>query len=152
MPKNNRIFAILGGLFLIGAMTIKRWRKPIIGVITSKFGYRIHPVTKQSTYHNGIDIAAPVGTKIYAPASGKVENLYSNAAGGLQLIIKHDNGFKTGYAHLSKILYPIGTKVRKGQIIALTGNTGATTGPHLHFTLTNELGEKVDPEKYIYKA
>lgn len=150
--QNKGIFWASATFLITMAILYKKFRKPVEGKITSKFGYRIHPITKASTFHNGIDIAIPVGTKIYAPASGVVESVFTNDAGGLQMKIKHNNGFITGYAHLSRAIYPVGTKIRKSQIIAYSGKSGQVTGPHLHFTLTNPEGEKVDPEKYIYKA
>ena len=154
MQKNKKVLYLsLGALFLSTAyMLSKKWKKPIEAKITSKFGYRIHPITHKSILHNGIDLHAPIGTAIKAPYGGIVESVYSNDAGGLQLILKHTNGFRTGYAHLSKVNYAIGTKIRKGQIIALTGNSGQVTAPHLHFTLTNPSGEKVDPQKFIYTS
>lgn len=120
---------------------------PVTGRISSKFGQRIDPVTKVLAGHNGIDIAVPIGTMVHCPAPGTIWQSYENDLGGKQLIIKHDNGYKTGYAHLSKNdNFPIAAKVKQGDVVALTGNTGKhTTGAHLHFTLTNEKGEKVDP-------
>lgn len=122
---------------------------PIKGKITSKYGYRIHPVTGvKSTFHNGIDLAAPIGTAVLSPASGTVINRYSNATGGNQLIIKHDNDFQSGYAHLKQALVNIGDKVKEGQKVAESGNTGASTGPHLHFTLRKN-GELVNPIDFL---
>jgi len=150
--QNKQSYLITSGILLFGILMIavKKWRKPLEGKITSKFGYRIHPITKASTFHNGIDITAPIGTKIYAPYTGFIQTILTNSAGGLQMKVKHSNGFITGYAHLSDVVFPIGTKVRKGQIIAYSGNTGKVTGPHLHFTLTDSTGTKVDPEKFIF--
>lgn len=121
---------------------------PVIGTITSKFGNRIHPVSKISTFHNGVDIAVPVGTEIKSPLAGKVVNVYENEAGGKQLIIDHDNGMRTGYAHLSGYKVARGQRIKEGQVVALSGNTGKSTGPHLHLTLTVN-GNKVDPQSYF---
>lgn len=117
---------------------------PVKGKITSKYGNRIHPVTGVKKFHNGIDIAAPTGTHVLAPASGKVINRYYNSTGGNQLIIKHDNGFQTGYAHLHKIHVSVGDRVEQGELIAEVGNTGASTGAHLHLTMRKN-GVLVDP-------
>lgn len=121
---------------------------PVNGKITSKFGSRTHPVTGTHSYHNGIDIAVPIGTSVIAPASGKVKSVYSNSAGGNQLIIKHDNGYQSGFAHLASAQVKVGDRVQQGQTVALSGNTGASTGPHLHYTLRKD-GELVDPSKHL---
>ena len=112
-----------------------------------KLGTRINPITKKEIFHNGIGLPVPVGTNIKSLMSGIVESIYFNDAGGNQVIIKHDNGYRTGYSHLFKALVRKGDKVKKGNLIALSGNTGKSTGPHLHFTLTNPLGTKVDPAR-----
>jgi len=108
---------------------------------------RIHPVTGEYKFHNGVDMAVPSNTPIYAPANGQVLNAYSNSAGGNQLVIKHPSeGIRTGYAHLNKSLVKEGQTVRKGQKIALTGNTGRSTGPHLHFTVKDlQTNDYVNP-------
>jgi len=113
---------------------------PLSFPLTSRFGQR------GSEFHNGIDVGVPVGTPIIAPASGLVERVYVSGAGGNQLIIKHDNGYTTGYAHLSDTLVWPGSRIRQGQTVALSGNTGRSTGPHLHFTLRYQ-GELIDPLK-----
>jgi murein DD-endopeptidase MepM/ murein hydrolase activator NlpD len=123
--------------------------KPVNGRITSKFGTRTAPVAGASTNHNGVDIAAPTGTPVVAPLDGKVSQVLENSKGGKQLIITHDNGYKTGYAHLSGYAVILNEKVKQGQTIAYVGSTGTSTGSHLHFTVTNPLGLKVNPEDYI---
>jgi murein DD-endopeptidase MepM/ murein hydrolase activator NlpD len=124
---------------------------PVTGKITSPFGWRNHPIKKSRKFHNGVDIAAKLGTPVKAPADGKVDTVWNDTTygGGLSLIVKHYNGFKTGYCHLSEQLVKSGQIVKQGEIIAKVGSTGASTGPHLHFTLTNFAGEKVDPTKEI---
>lgn len=117
--------------------------------ITSAFGSRKHPVTGVVSFHNGIDLAAAVGTAVAAPADGLVHSIYSNTEGGNQMTIKHDNGFTTGYAHLSRYAVKAGDRVKSSQLVAYTGNTGQTTGPHLHFTLKDESGNLLDPVKYL---
>jgi murein DD-endopeptidase len=117
--------------------------------ITSGFGARTAPTTGASTYHNGIDLAAPIGTAVYAPASGTINSLYTNSEGGKQLLMKHENGFISGFAHLISYAVTVGQSVRKGQLIAYTGNTGNTTGPHLHFSLKDKTGQFVDPLNYV---
>jgi len=128
---------------------MNKFRKPVPGRLTSPFGNRINPVTDEKQFHNGVDLAAPIGTPVLCPAAGKVTNVYTNDIGGLQLIITHANGWRTGYAHLSKVNVKEGATVKDGQIVALTGDTGRGTGPHLHFTLTNSANTKVNPIDYF---
>ena len=137
-------------LALCIGLVIWRTRKmkavnPVTGKITSKYGYRQHPVTGENKLHNGVDIGVTSGTSVLSPWDGTVNNVYSNAAGGKQILIDHTNGYTTGYAHLSEQLVTAGQTVAAGQVIAKSGNTGQTTGPHLHFTLRKN-GELVDPE------
>ncbi len=121
---------------------------PVKGRISSPFGNRIHPVTKSPSFHNGIDIAAPSGTPILSPESGRVINRYENATGGKQLIIEHSNGYVTGYAHLSDYAVKSGDNVKKGQLIGYVGTTGRVTGAHLHLTLKKQ-GVYLNPENYF---
>lgn len=114
----------------------------------------IHPngrfnTIRSGAIHGGIDIMIPTGTPVVSPLSGEVKQVYYNSRGGNQVIIRHDNGLITGYAHLSSVLVKVGQKVHRGQIIAKSGNTGMSTGPHLHFTLRLSNGQAVDPERYL---
>ncbi len=160
-------YLIFGGLALVGlTLTVlivrakkgtlsvgSAWLKPVEGPLTSGFGKRKDPTNPTATQdHNGQDIAVPTGTPVKAPRNGVVMNTTPTTGGGNQIVLQHDNGWFTGYAHLSKVLVTKGQKVKKGQIIALSGATGAhVTGPHLHFTLTDEKGNKIDPKLYVYK-
>lgn len=131
----------------------QNWLRPVVAKITSKFGYRTDPKTgKQNAFHNGIDLAVPLNTPIKSPMPGIVDAITSGGDGGNQVIIKHDNGYKTGYSHLNKALVKKGDKLKQGDIIGLSGNTGKSTGPHLHLTLTDPSGAKVDPQKMIYSG
>lgn len=100
---------------------------------TSGFGKRLDPFKKTISFHSGIDFACPVGTRIYAARSGKVQYAGYRGNYGLLVIIKHHHNYYSYYGHLSKVLVKRGTAVKRGQIIALSGNTGRSTGPHLHF-------------------
>ena len=122
---------------------------PLKGKVTSGFGKRVHPITKEVKEHNGVDISAALGTPIVSPLDGTVIDVNTNPTGGKQLIIKHINGYKTGYAHLNAYAVNKGDSVKQGQVIAYVGNSGASTGAHLHFTLTNPVGIKVNPEDYF---
>lgn len=169
MDRKTIYITLIGGSLLIALirlaakgfeMTEKEWKRRIangqIGnpmkgktIITSPFGNRIHPVTGAKQFHNGIDLVAipasdTLGANLYASAPGKVIKNDFNDIGGNQLII--DSGWATfGYAHLkTKSPLAVGSIVRKGQIIGQVGNTGRSTGPHLHFTLKLN-GQIVDP-------
>lgn len=121
--------------------------------ITSRFGLRKDPTNPNKTQgHGGIDIAAATGTPIKSPMDGVViaTGFDTQFGGGNYIRIKHNNDFISGYAHLSEILVKKDKKVKQGDIIGLVGNTGVhSTGPHLHFTFTTPVGDKVDPELYF---
>jgi murein DD-endopeptidase MepM/ murein hydrolase activator NlpD len=118
--------------------------------ISSGFGYRIHPIYKVAKLHTGLDFAADIGTEIYASGDGVIEQVESVLTGyGNNVIINHGYGYQTLYGHMSKILCVQGQQVKRGQLIGLVGNTGASTGPHLHYEVWRN-GEKVDPAFYFY--
>ncbi len=112
--------------------------KPLKDIkITSPFGWRIHPIRKRRQWHTGVDLSAAVGTPCHAVADGVVKVSKTNRGGvkcglGHYIVIEHDE-FCTVYAHLRSLGLRAGTKVTKGQIVAYTGNTGASAGAHLHF-------------------
>lgn len=112
--------------------------------VTNPYGWQEHPVTKQKSLHSGVDLAADYGTNVLAVADGTVLDCSYDAAFGYILTLEHGNGVQTQYAHLSEFLVEFGDVVRQGQIIAKTGDSGWTTGPHLHLgVLIN--GETADP-------
>lgn len=114
------------------------------GKISSPFGNRIHPITKKQQFHTGIDIALPINTPIKATADGIVSTSAWMGGFGWTIIIEHENNISTLYAHLNSNLVKKGDRVISGQTIALSGNTGNSTGPHLHFEI-RIAGEHVDP-------
>lgn len=123
--------------------------KPVFGRISSKFGYRIHPVLGIKKFHSGLDISAPYGSPVKSSMSGIVEKTgYDENGYGYFIVIKHGNSTKTLYGHLSQILVKEGQRVNRGQTIGKVGDTGMTTGPHLHFEVIKN-GTKVNPKKYI---
>ena len=124
-------------------------RKPMErGVYRSGFGMRNHPILRRSRMHKGVDYAAPRGTKIYAAGDGVVEEAGWKAGYGRWVMLKHKNGYETGYGHQSRIADGIrpGTRVKQGQIIGYVGSTGFSTGPHLHFEV-HVNGRPVNPLK-----
>jgi murein DD-endopeptidase MepM/ murein hydrolase activator NlpD len=117
-------------------MPLKEYKR-----ITDKFGYRMHPIfVGERIFHFGLDIAADVGTPVYAAADGVVEYAKKKGGYGKFLLINHPFGFKTGYGHLSRYAVKAGDYVSKGDLVAFTGNTGRSTGPHLHYEV-----------RYLYK-
>ncbi len=125
-------------------------------VITCKYGYRTHPVTKKYKLHTGIDLRASTGTKVYAANKGTVTTSGYSSAWGNYIIINHGGGYTTLYAHLSRRNVSKGATVKQGDVIGLSGNTGYSTGPHLHFEI-NKNGSSYDPLKefkgfnYVFK-
>lgn len=118
---------------------------PVSGRVTSRFGHRVHPITKKQGFHTGIDIAAPLGTDIAAAYDGVVEKVDESDGNGKYLIIRHDDSFSTVYCHCDKILVEPGIAVRAGETVALVGQTGMATGPHLHFEVRRN-GKLYNPE------
>jgi murein DD-endopeptidase MepM/ murein hydrolase activator NlpD len=118
------------------------------GWITSKFGYRKSPFTGQKEFHSGMDISNKSGTKIVATANGRVSFAAKKAYMGNRIVIDHGNGMNTRYLHLKKILVKQGQKVKRGDVIALLGNTGQSTGPHVHYEIQLN-GIPVNPLNYI---
>lgn len=117
---------------------------PVNGHITSKFGFRIDPIDGKKRHHNGIDIAVAEGTEIKPVMSGKV--IYSGYSKGYGncVIVEHEGGIQTLYAHNSKNLVRAGETVTNDKVIALSGSTGRTTGPHLHFEVRKD-GKPINP-------
>ena len=103
--------------------------------VTSRFGSRFHPVLKYLKAHNGVDYGAGIGTPVWAVADGTVTKAGYAGANGNLVCLRHMNNFETCYAHLSRIMVRAGQRVAQKQVIALTGNTGRSTGPHLHYAL-----------------
>lgn len=118
------------------------------GRLTSGYGYRTHPISGVKTFHNGIDIAAATGTGVYAYASGTVISVSQNNTLGKYIAIDHGNGLVTRYLHLSKFNVEKGDKVSTGDRIGSVGNTGYSTGPHLHFEVLKN-GSYQNPWNYI---
>ena len=123
--------------------------KPISGGrLSSGFGKRKAPKRGASTFHRGIDWATPVGTAVCASSGGVVSRAGWGSGYGYVVMIEHPDGKQTRYGHLSKILVKSGQSVKQGQKIALSGNTGVSTGPHIHFEILVN-GVQVNPLKYM---
>lgn len=122
---------------------------PVSGTITSPFGYRRNPFGGGMEFHQGLDIAAPMGTTITAAASGTVISAGWYGGYGNYILIDHGGGMATGYGHCSQIFVSVGQQVQKGQAIGAVGSTGASTGPHVHFEVRMN-GKPVDPAAYLH--
>ncbi len=122
---------------------------PVWGRLTSKYGYRRDPFSGKYEFHDGVDIMAPWGTPVRATAEGKVVFAGRWGGYGKTVIIKHAYGFKTLYAHMSKIKVKRGQWVKSGQIIGYVGSSGKSTGPHVHYEVWR-YSKKQNPIKYMY--
>ncbi|GHV54678.1 hypothetical protein FACS1894206_07970 [Deltaproteobacteria bacterium] len=127
-------------------MTPSIW--PSEGHLTSGFGYRVSPFTGQSTLHSGLDISNRIGTPIVAPARGTVTSAGFQGAYGNCITISHGNAITTRYGHLEKITVKEGQVVNRGDLIGTIGNSGRSTGPHLHYEVRIG-GVPVNPMRYI---
>ncbi len=125
------------------------WSNPVNGQITSLFGERLHPVFGQkNSFHKGIDIGVKENTEIIAVTEGVVTEVKNSDSYGNTVRYSTNDGYEILYAHLNSILVKVGDNIKKGDIIALSGNTGVSTGPHLHYEITKE-GKLLDPLDFV---
>ena len=120
------------------------WRS----IVTSEFGYRKDPFTGQTKGHSGMDLAVPTGTSVRAALPGTVTISQYSSSYGYYVMIDHGGGLATLYAHNSKLLVSVGQTVNAGDVVSLSGSTGRSTGPHLHFEVRVN-GERTDPRPYL---
>lgn len=119
-------------------------------LLTASYGMRIHPFYKTLQPHQGVDYTLPEGSRVFATADGVVKDVAQrNSTSGRTVVIDHGNGYETTYAHLSKVNVVRGQRVRRGDIIALSGNTGLSLAPHLHYEVRHN-GMRVDPIHYFF--
>lgn len=124
-------------------LTASMW-SPVSGLVTSRFGWRSHPVSGQDDFHTGVDIAAAQGTPVLAALPGVVEQTGYSESYGNFVVLRHSDNLRTTYNHCSEILAKEGEQLARGDRIALVGSTGISTGPHLHFEVEVK-GLKADP-------
>ena len=129
-----------------GAKTRFIW--PLVGEVVSAFGWRIHPVLQFRHHHDGIDIDVPEGTTVVAAAAGLVSFVGEEEGYGTMLVLSHADDYITAYGHLSRVFVYSGQFVEAGQPIAESGNTGTSSGPHLHFEVRNR-EFPIDPMRYL---
>ncbi len=123
---------------------------PAYGRISDGYGWRIHPITKKKVFHHGLDFGNKIGTPVYATADGKVKSIKKKKYMGKLIVVSHKFGYQTRYGHLYKIYVKEGDLVKRGQIIALLGNSGRSTGPHLHYEVLR-YNKHRNPYNYLNK-
>lgn len=121
---------------------------PMHGYITSDFGPRRSPFGRRADFHNGVDIKAPYGSPVYATGAGRVTDVDYQSGYGLRVVVVHDYGISTLYGHLKSATVTPGQEVRRGQLIAYSGNSGRTTGTHLHYEVQVN-GTPVNPMRFM---
>ena len=124
------------------------WIAPVSGVVTSACGVRENPILHKQEVHDGLDIAVPEGTEVAAVKSGTVTEVRTSATYGKLLRYETTDGYTILYAHLSEILVKKGENVKQGQVVAKSGNTGLSTGPHLHYGIYRD-GTLLNPSEYL---
>jgi murein DD-endopeptidase MepM/ murein hydrolase activator NlpD len=122
---------------------------PSYGRVTSRFGWRIHPIFGTREFHTGVDIASPWGTPVRAAKSGVVRFVGWMIGYGRLIIVDHENGLQTFYGHLSNDLVRAGSRVQQGELIGRVGSTGWSTGPHLFFEI-RRFGVPLDPIRLMH--
>ncbi len=131
-------------VFLAGRPVKKGW-------MSSRFGYRSDPITGKRAWHNGVDFAGKEGADVIAVAAGVVVFAGARSGYGQMVEINHGSGYSTRYGHHKELVVKTGDIVRKGEVVGLMGNTGRSTGPHVHFEVFKN-GRIVDPSTYIHRA
>ena len=118
-------------------------------LLTASYGMRIHPFYKTLQSHQGVDYTVPEGSRVFATADGRVKEIASRSTAGRTIVIDHGNGYETSYSHLLAVNVRRGQEVRRGDIIGLSGNTGLSIAPHLHYEVRHN-GMRVDPIHYFF--
>jgi len=121
---------------------------PVAGTISSPFGYRNHPVHEERKFHTGVDLSVPSGSEVKATADGIVSFAGSTENSGIVVVAEHGHGFSTAYAHNRKALVRVGQRIVRGEVIAMSGSTGVSTGPHVHYEIWRN-GRPTDPVGFL---
>lgn len=147
LPLRDRLAGdkVVGKILALGTALDLTWPVATPHRVSSPWGYRHHPVLKKRKFHNGTDLAVPIGTPILAAQAGKAR-VGEDAVSGRYIVVDHGHGVRTSYCHLDRHLVQNGDRVEPGQHIGNSGNTGRSTGPHLHFVVRVG-GKTTDPEK-----
>lgn len=118
-------------------------------LLTASYGMRIHPFYRTLQSHQGVDYTVPEGSRVFATADGRVKEISTRSTAGRTIVIDHGNGYETSYSHLLAVNVRRGQEVRRGDIIGLSGNTGLSIAPHLHYEVRHN-GMRVDPIHYFF--
>jgi murein DD-endopeptidase MepM/ murein hydrolase activator NlpD len=146
-PRYADRIGLASQALMLGSAYALGWPLPQAVRITSPFGVREHPLLGGRKLHNGVDLGAPVGTLVRAAGEGVVRRASSDSLNGRTIVLDHGRGVATIYCHNEDLLVREGERVLRGQPIARSGNSGRSTGPHLHYQL-DLAGEPVDPLRY----
>ncbi len=131
-----------------GGDEVPDFRMPVQAPLSSGFGIRRDPITHEMQFHHGVDIAAPQGTRIHAAAAGSVVfSGYQNGYGNT-VVVQHQDGFETRYAHMGTLLVNAGDSIQASQVLGTVGSTGRSTGAHLHFEISRN-GDQIDPKALL---
>jgi murein DD-endopeptidase MepM/ murein hydrolase activator NlpD len=150
-PETKRDVLINRADKYLKAIRFLPFGRPVDGPITSSFGKRIDPVNGKSAFHTGIDFRSKPGDNIYATADGVVSKAFYNGGYGNFVQIDHENGYSSAFSHMKKYVVRPGQKVHRGQLIGYVGNSGRSTGPHLHYEVTLD-GEPINPSMFMKVA
>jgi len=121
---------------------------PVAGTISSPYGYRNHPVREERKFHTGVDLSVPSGSAVKATADGIVSFAGWTENSGIVVVAEHGHGFSTAYAHNRKALVRVGQRIARGDVIAMSGSTGVSTGPHVHYEIWRN-GRPSDPGGFL---
>jgi murein DD-endopeptidase MepM/ murein hydrolase activator NlpD len=121
---------------------------PVAGTLSSPYGYRNHPVHEERKFHTGVDISVPSGSAVKATANGIVSFAGWTENSGIVVVAEHGHGFSTAYAHNRKALVRVGQRIARGDVIAMSGSTGVSTGPHVHYEIWRN-GRPTDPVGFL---
>lgn len=130
-----------GGQQVYGPVMREDWT----GLVSSNYGERIHPITKERTVHNGVDIAIPLGTPLYSAVDGTVTVAQNSSTAGNYVRIQNSNGWTVTFMHMDSFTVAVGDTVKQGDFVGYSGNTGRSTGPHLHLEVRDQDGNTVNP-------
>lgn len=137
-----------GGQQVYGGVMVEDWTN----LISSPYGERIHPITGERTFHNGVDIAVPIGTSLYAPVKGVVTTAAYSETAGNYIIVKTEDGWIIKMMHMDSLAVSPGDVIQKGDFVGCSGNTGRSTGPHLHLEVRNPDDIPIDPVFIVPQA
>jgi murein DD-endopeptidase MepM/ murein hydrolase activator NlpD len=121
---------------------------PVAGTISSPYGYRNHPVHEERKFHTGVDLSVPSGSAVKATADGIVSFAGWTENSGIVVVVEHGRGFSTAYAHNRKAVVRVGQRIARGDVIAMSGSTGLSTGPHVHYEIWRN-GRHADPAGFL---